>query len=121
MEQLARVLPPLAQSLANSAAILAWPQTHHQWVRPGIMLYGSSPFAAIKADELNLQPVMTLRSRLIATQLVYAGETVGYGGSWLATQDTRLGVVAICQNQLLLNLRAANCVFSLRDCLSVVI
>lgn len=95
MEQLAQILPPLAQSLANSAGILAWPQTHHQWVRPGIMLYGSSPFATITADELNLQPVMSLHSRLIATQFVAAGETVGYGSTWLATQDTRLGVVAM--------------------------
>lgn len=92
---LAQTLPVLAKSMANSAAILAWPNTHHQWVRPGIMLYGSSPFANKTATELNLQPVMTLRSKLIAIQHVNAGESVGYGSTWHATRDTRLGVIAI--------------------------
>ncbi len=95
IEQLTHALPPLPQSLANSAAILAWPNTHRQWVRPGIMLYGSSPFADKSAAELNLQAVMTLRSRLIAVQTITTGETVGYGSTWQATRDTRLGVVAM--------------------------
>ena len=95
-EQLSQALPiTLAKSIANSAGILAWPETHYQWVRPGIMLYGSSPFADKTASELNLQPVMTLSSRLIAIQQIKTGETVGYGSTWQATQDTRLGVVAM--------------------------
>lgn len=86
---------PMPDSMANSAAILAWPVSHGAWVRPGIMLYGSSPFADRTADELDLRPVMTLRSRLIAVRAVKKGEAVGYGASWVAPQDTRIGVIAI--------------------------
>jgi alanine racemase len=86
---------PMADSLANSAAILAWPSAHGAWVRPGIMLYGSSPFADRSAAELGLQPAMTLSSRLIAVQAVRQGEPVGYGGAWVAPRDTRIGVIAI--------------------------
>ncbi|MCP5079779.1 MAG: alanine racemase [Psychromonas sp.] len=82
-------------SLANSAATLAWPETHIDIVRPGIALYGISPFADKLADEFNLQPVMTLRSQLIAVRSHQAGESVGYGASWSAKTDTTLGVVAV--------------------------
>lgn len=85
----------IADSLANSAGILAWPASHGAWVRPGIMLYGSSPFADRTATELDLKPVMTLTSRLIAINPVKKGEPVGYGGAWVADRDTRLGIVAI--------------------------
>lgn len=88
-------LPALSRSFANSAGILAWPESHHDWVRPGIMLYGCSPFADQSAAELNLQPVMTLKTRLIAMQHIQTGETVGYGAGWSATRETRLGVIAI--------------------------
>lgn len=86
---------PVPDSLANSAAILAWPQAQGSWVRPGIMLYGCSPFADRSAESLGLRPVMTLRSRLIAVRELRAGEPVGYGASWVAQQDTRIGVVAV--------------------------
>lgn len=82
-------------SLCNSAGILAWPAVHGDWVRPGIMLYGSSPFAAESADSLGLRPVMTLSSRLIAVNPLKKGESVGYGATWTAERDTRIGVVAI--------------------------
>jgi alanine racemase len=85
----------IPDSLANSAGIIAWPASHGAWVRPGIMLYGSSPLPERSADELGLRPVMTLSSRLIAINHVKKGEAVGYGGSWVAPQDTRIGVVAI--------------------------
>lgn len=85
----------IEDSLANSAAILGWPTARGAWMRPGIALYGSSPFADTRAASLGLQPVMTLRSRVIATHVVPAGETVGYGAGWTATEDTRLAVVAI--------------------------
>lgn len=84
----------LEKSIANSAAILAWPQTHTDWVRPGLMLYGVSPFADRSAKEFGLVPVMTLKSRVIAVKSVTAGSTVGYGGSWTAPRPTRLGIVA---------------------------
>lgn len=83
------------RSLANSAGILGWPATHFDWVRPGIMLYGCTPFTTgIGADE-GLQPVMTLASRLIAIQHYPAGEAVGYGGSWRCPRPSRIGVAAI--------------------------
>lgn len=86
---------PILRSLSNSAGIVSWPEAHHDWVRPGIMLYGSSPFENQPADALNLLPVMTLSSRLIAINSVKKGEPVGYGARWIADRDTRLGIVAI--------------------------
>jgi alanine racemase len=84
----------LERSLANSAAILRYPKTHADWVRPGIMLYGCSPFADAPAASLGLQPVMTLTSEIIATQTLQTGERVGYGGIFEATAPVRVGVVA---------------------------
>jgi alanine racemase len=84
----------LPRTLANSAAILRYPQTHADWVRPGIMLYGATPFADVSAAQLGLEPVMTLTSQIIAVQHLKAGDTVGYGGIYTAQRDTRIGVVA---------------------------
>ena len=81
-------------SLGNSAAILRHPEAHGDWVRPGIMLYGASPFADQSADELGLQPVMTLESALIGVQTLEPGDRVGYGGTFTAEQPMRIGVVA---------------------------
>lgn len=81
-------------SLANSASILRHPETHGDWVRPGIMLYGASPFADRSAAELGLEPVMSLESRIIAVQEIPAGERVGYGGTFAASEPTRVGIVA---------------------------
>lgn len=81
-------------SLANSAAILRYPQTANAWVRPGIMLYGGSPFADEDAASLDLKPVMTLVSRILAVQEIGVGERVGYGGTFVAKRPTRVGVVA---------------------------
>ena len=86
---------PLERSIANSAGILAWQQAITEWVRPGVMLYGISPFANATGTEFNLKPVMSLYSRLIAIKHIHQGETVGYGGGWCCEQDTTLGVVAI--------------------------
>ena len=83
------------RSIANSAAILAWPDTHADWIRPGLMLYGVSPFNDSTAVEQGFSPVMSLRSALIAINFVHAGETVGYDGSWLCPEDMRVGVVAL--------------------------
>lgn len=80
--------------LANSASILRHPETHGDWVRPGIMLYGASPFAEQTAAELGLEPVMTLESRIIGMQEIPAGERVGYGGTFTAAEPTRVGIVA---------------------------
>ena len=82
------------RSLANSAATLRYPETHFDWVRPGIMLYGSSPFADRTAAELGLRPVMTLTSEIIGVCDLKPGDTVGYGGMFRAERAMRIGVVA---------------------------
>ncbi len=82
-------------SLANSAGVVAWPESHADWVRPGIMLYGASPLLGKTAEELNLKPVMTLESALIAIQPRRKGEAIGYGGDWKCPEDMPVGVVAL--------------------------
>ena len=82
------------QSLANSAALLRYRGTRADWVRPGIMLYGASPFADQSAEQLGLQPAMTLRSRIIAVQTLQPGDAIGYGRTYVAQQPMRVGVVA---------------------------
>lgn len=96
MEAFARMTQGVAlpRSLANSAAIIRYPQTHADWVRPGIMLYGATPFADVGAAQLGLRPVMTLTSQIIGVQHLKAGDTVGYGGLFKAERDMRIGVVA---------------------------
>lgn len=86
---------PVQASLAASAGILALPQTHHQFVRPGFMLYGGSPFTNRTAEEIGLLPVMTLRARIIAINNVEAGATIGYGATHRCVQYTRVGIVSI--------------------------
>ena len=83
------------RSLANSAGIIAWPSAHADWVRPGIMLYGASPFAGQRGVDHHLQPVMTLRSELIAIHHVAKGSRIGYGGTWVCPDDMHVGVVGI--------------------------
>lgn len=83
------------RSIANSAGILAYPQCHADWIRPGLMLYGVSPFPQRSAASFALRPVMTLKSRLIAVRRVAAGETVGYGKTWSCPEEMPIGVVAI--------------------------
>jgi alanine racemase len=81
-------------SLANSAAILRYPETHCDWVRPGIMLYGCSPFPEGTGGDAELQPAMTLESSIIAVQELEPGDGVGYGGAFRAERRMRVGVVA---------------------------
>jgi alanine racemase len=81
--------------IANSAGLLAWEQARAAWVRPGLALYGVSPFPNTTGPEEGLKPVMTLRTRLIAIKSLQVGDTVGYGGDWVCRQPTRMGVAAI--------------------------
>lgn len=83
------------RSLANSAATLWHPESHFNWVRPGIVLYGASP-SGLWQDVANtgLKPVMTLSSEIIAVQNLKAGEAVGYGATWRAVEERRIGIVA---------------------------
>ena len=83
------------KSIAASAGILLWPEAHHDWVRPGIMMYGASPQEGKSAEDFGLKPVMTLKSTLIAVREHSAGQYVGYGETWCSDKNTRLGVVAI--------------------------
>lgn len=84
-----------ARSLANSAGIIAWPAAHADWVRPGIMLYGASPFPDRSAAMLGLKPVMSLHSRVLSVRELAAGEAVGYGGTWITPEPMRIAVLAI--------------------------
>ncbi|EIC83353.1 catabolic alanine racemase DadX [Serratia sp. M24T3] len=86
---------PGPRSLANSAATLWHPQTHHDWVRPGIILYGASPSGNVQdIAHTGLKPVMQLRSELIAVQHLQIGDRVGYSGRYRAEREHRIGVVA---------------------------
>jgi alanine racemase len=92
-EALARDLP-FARSLANSAAVFAYPGAHADWVRPGLALYGVSPFAGTQGASLGLVPAMRLLSTVISLRDVPVGQTVGYGGFWRAARDSRIAIVA---------------------------
>lgn len=82
------------RSLANSAAIIYYPETHVDWIRPGLMLYGASPSSEKTAEMLGLRPAMTISSKLIAIQNLKAGDRVGYGGRFQAARPMRIGIVA---------------------------
>ncbi len=86
---------PGPRSLANSGAILGWPATHMDWVRPGLMLYGVSPFVDKTSESYDLQPVMSFASALIAVYPVTQGARIGYGGTYTCATDMRVGVVAV--------------------------
>jgi alanine racemase len=82
------------RSIANSAAIVASPDSHADWVRPGLMLYGVSPMQDSLASDFALEPVMSLESQLISVKNLRKGEPVGYGASWRCPSDTTIGIVA---------------------------
>lgn len=82
-------------SLCNSPALLGWPQVRSDWVRPGLMLYGADPFAQATKASARLQPVMALRSKVIAVRELAVGEPLGYGARFVADKPTRVGVVAM--------------------------
>lgn len=82
------------RSMANSAGVLGWPDTHAEWIRPGLALYGVSPFVA-EGIAAQLRPAMALRTRLIAVKTLETGAKVGYGGDWVCERPTRMGVAAI--------------------------
>lgn len=85
----------LDRGLANSAGIVAWPASHFEWVRPGIMLYGGSPLIGSTAAALNLRPVMTVTTALIAVSPRKKGEPIGYGPEFHCPEDMLVGVAAI--------------------------
>jgi len=83
------------RSLENSAAMLSFPEHQADWVRPGLLLYGVSPFTGSIGADYGLRPAMTLHSHVIAVKDLLPGEKVGYGGDWTAIRPTRLAVAAV--------------------------
>ncbi|MDP4488854.1 alanine racemase [Pseudoalteromonas piscicida] len=81
--------------LANSAGIIGWPESHGDWIRPGLMLYGVSPMLARVGQQHGLKPVMRLTTKVIAIKRVRAHQAVGYGGRWQCEQDTYLAVIGV--------------------------
>ena len=86
---------PGARSLANSAAVLGWPDAHFDWVRPGGALYGISVVDGMTGADFGLRPAMTLATRLIAVNTIRAGEHIGYSATWECPEDMPVGVAAI--------------------------
>jgi alanine racemase len=86
---------PGERSVVNSAAMLTFPEAQADWVRPGLALYGISPFRGSSGADHGLRPVMTLCSRVIALKDIAQGEQVGYGGDWTATRPTRLAIASV--------------------------
>jgi alanine racemase len=84
-----------ARSAANSAALMAFPESRLDWVRPGIMLYGVSPFSDPEILIPNLQPVMTLTAPLIAVKRHQRGDQIGYAGRYTCPEAMPVGIVAI--------------------------
>jgi alanine racemase len=99
-EQLARFEQATAslpgeRSIANSAGMLSFPESQADWVRPGLLLYGVSPFSGTIGADYGLKAAMTLHSHVIAVKDLAPGEHVGYGGDWTARRPTRLAVAAV--------------------------
>lgn len=89
------------KSIANSAGILGWPKSHADWIRPGIMLYGSSPFmnsgtenSPLNRDKYHLKASMTFEAPIIAIHTLKKGDPIGYSGTWQCPEDTLVGVIA---------------------------
>ncbi len=85
----------VAKSLANSAGLIAWPASQADWVRPGLMLYGVSPFLDKTGADLGLKPVMQLDASLIAINYCKKGDSIGYNGTYQCPEDMPIGVVSI--------------------------
>lgn len=86
---------PILASCCNSAAIYKYPNLHFDYVRPGIMLYGATPFVDKDVNELDLKPVMSFEAEIIALNQIQAGESVGYGSTFTATNSMQIAIVSI--------------------------
>jgi alanine racemase len=82
-------------SIGNSAGALGWPRAHGDWVRPGLALYGVSPFGDESAHKFGLKPVMTLETTVLTVRDVKRGESVGYAGAWRAERDSAIAILAV--------------------------
>lgn len=93
-KQLAQHFPG-PKSLANSAAIFNFPESHYDVVRPGLSVYGVSPFANTCGEDLNLKPVMTLVAKVMSVRNLPGGSTIGYGGRFVTNRDMKVATIAI--------------------------
>lgn len=93
--QVKEACSPILASCCNSAAIFKWPELNFDFVRPGIMLYGASPFADRSAHDLDIRPVMTFTAEIIALNHIQAGESVGYGSTFISEQEMDIAIVSI--------------------------
>jgi alanine racemase len=84
----------LATSIGNSAGTLGWPNAHGDWVRPGLAMYGVSPFSNETAEKHGLRPVMTLETTVLTVRDVKRGESVGYAAAWRAERDSSIAILA---------------------------
>ncbi len=85
----------LPLSIANSAAIMSWPESHADWNRPGYMLYGNNPLGSFGSDHTGLIPAMTMTSSIMAMKEVMPGEGIGYGHGWVAKKQSNIGTIPI--------------------------
>ncbi|MFC6673045.1 alanine racemase [Marinobacterium aestuariivivens] len=83
------------QSLSNSPATLAWPEAHRDWLRPGLMLYGATPFEVEQAQAAKLQAAMTLTTEIIAIHDLQTGDAVGYGAGFVCQRPSRIATLAM--------------------------
>jgi len=83
------------KSLCNSAAIFSFKDHHYDMIRPGLALYGASPFQLISAADLGLKPVMTLQTKLMSIKEVKKGSTIGYNARFVCPEDMRIGIIAM--------------------------
>lgn len=95
LTKLTALIPTIQASLCNSAGIVNFSDYHYQWVRAGIMIYGSSPVNNKTAKQLDLQPVMTFSAKIMAIHNIEAGEMVGYGSRWTANKTSCIGIVSV--------------------------
>lgn len=93
--QVKQACSPILASCCNSAAIFKWPELNFDFVRPGIMLYGASPFADQSAHDLDIRPVMTFTAEVIALNTIQADESVGYGSTFIADEIMNIAIVSI--------------------------
>ena len=93
--QVKQACSPILASCCNSAAIFKWPELNFDFVRPGIMLYGASPFTDQSAHDLDIRPVMTFTAEVIALNTIQAGESVGYGSTFIADKIMNIAIVSI--------------------------
>lgn len=86
---------PFEKSLASSSAILKYPETNYDWIRPGLLMYGVSPLSTNEKIPLSLKPVMSLIGHIISIHFLSPGEKVGYSGSWVCKKPTNIAIINV--------------------------